>query len=284
MSAQVFRAVRDRLRSRRAPIAEDHGGGPSNSELHVWLRIPHILDAICAYVNDDSSLARLARVCRAFNEPALSVLYAHIEDILLFLQCLPRDLWTIKGLKKYKKYKELRFRRKMTQRDWDIFAVKAARVKALGPPLSNPYRGLHCAPRYDNDPTGVLFVPHDSVLDALTKRPIPILFPNLRVLTGALPNPLFSALLSPQLRHLDVTHENMEVFLNNEPSLPVLCPSIESLHILTFTGDVEKPFPTPRFIPQWSSLRSLTGSFCVDSALLDYLRGCQNLDKLELFP
>jgi len=92
---------------------------------------------------------------------------------------------------------------------------------------------------------------------------------------------LFSALLSPQIRHLDVTRENLEMFLDNERSLPVLCPSVESLHILTLMEDVRKPFPTSRFIPQRSSLYSLTGGFCVDSALLNDLRGRPKLGKLE---
>ncbi|EIW81177.1 hypothetical protein CONPUDRAFT_137239 [Coniophora puteana RWD-64-598 SS2] len=283
------KGVRGKRSSHECTAPVDLEDGSSNSELHPWTRIPHILEAICAYLNDIPSLARLARVCVAFNEPTLDALYANIEDFIEFLKCLPRDLWILKDLKKPKetssecdpvKEKVLHFRRKMTRNDWDSFMSKSVRVKTMGPPLANAHRTLHSSPKLVRG-LRVQYKVGESVLGAFAERPISIPFPKLRQLTGGLPTSVLSAVLSPSLRHLDITYSNLEDLDGDSAALAALCPSLESLHLVM-------PFPAIRsdllsqYVQRLEHLHSLTGWLPAPQTILEILRERSKLGALEL--
>lgn len=76
------------------------------------LYISEILFVISYYLQDDrKALARLARCCHAFSEPALSVLWSSVRSFSPFIPLLPptvKFLWvSIKSLKPLRHTEEL---------------------------------------------------------------------------------------------------------------------------------------------------------------------------------
>ncbi|KAF9238221.1 hypothetical protein BU15DRAFT_62634 [Melanogaster broomeanus] len=80
---------------------------------------------------DRRTLARLARTCRYFLEPALNVLYYEINDLLCLIKCMPDDLWVVNGKQLPLGHLEQSLKRPMTQSDWDIFLRYTRRVRSL---------------------------------------------------------------------------------------------------------------------------------------------------------
>ena len=75
--------------------------------MHRCLQIQEPLSIVFEYVHiprkaleDDplsaSSLARLARTCKAFQDPALDILWHSQYSLVPLLKCLPRDAWAWK--------------------------------------------------------------------------------------------------------------------------------------------------------------------------------------------
>ncbi|KAJ7727514.1 hypothetical protein DFH07DRAFT_782424 [Mycena maculata] len=71
--------------------------------MHRALRIPEVVEIICHYLSpvhgmrlskDQShDLARLARSCKAFSEPALDILWSFQDTITRVLDCMPSGVW-----------------------------------------------------------------------------------------------------------------------------------------------------------------------------------------------
>ncbi|KAH7925147.1 hypothetical protein BV22DRAFT_1129254 [Leucogyrophana mollusca] len=75
-------------------------------------------------IADGESLARLARTCRFFQEPALDALWAELESIHPLIRCLPGDVWMRRGSTVfYKKY--------LSPRHWITFHKYASRIRVL---------------------------------------------------------------------------------------------------------------------------------------------------------
>ena len=67
--------------------------------MHRCLQIQELLSIIFRYVRIQETLARIARTCTDFQDPALNMLW-HSQSILLPLyECLPQDAWVIKKKK-----------------------------------------------------------------------------------------------------------------------------------------------------------------------------------------
>ncbi|KAH7922174.1 hypothetical protein BV22DRAFT_1037812 [Leucogyrophana mollusca] len=113
--------------------------------MHRSLQIPEILDAIISkiyeppsadelldYWDDDYSLgvrvslARLARTCRTFRDPALDVLWSFLKSFDPLIRCLPQDLWM------HDDDGFLEFTRPLRASDWVIFQRYAQRVRVFG--------------------------------------------------------------------------------------------------------------------------------------------------------
>jgi len=70
----------------------------------MWqLLPPQALEAIFIHIRDDASdsltgdcqLARLARVCKHWSEPALKLLWSHCSDLTLLVHTLPVEILAI---------------------------------------------------------------------------------------------------------------------------------------------------------------------------------------------
>ena len=67
--------------------------------MHHCLQIPELLSIIFRYVHTQETLARLARTCTDFRDPALNVLWHTQSTLLPLFKCLPRDAWVMKKRK-----------------------------------------------------------------------------------------------------------------------------------------------------------------------------------------
>ncbi len=68
----------------------------SSSIQHRTLHIAEVFRNICDDA-DHKTLAILARTCRAFQEPALQVLWSILSDFGPLVKCFPADVWVIEG-------------------------------------------------------------------------------------------------------------------------------------------------------------------------------------------
>ncbi|KAI9573115.1 hypothetical protein HD554DRAFT_2059143 [Boletus coccyginus] len=159
---------------------------------------------------DRRTLARLARTCRYFLEPALNVLYYEINDLLWLIKCMPDDLWVVNG-------KQLSFRRAMQQSDWDIFLRYARRVRSL---------------EFDRQCQSTTDV---NVYVALEKPPSSVvIFPRLVHFRCGEHRPeaihFLMHLLQPTVVHVDIDNlMSNPLTFDVLPLLPIRCPRIKQI-------------------------------------------------------
>jgi len=67
--------------------------------MHRCLQIQELLSIIFLYVRIPKTLARLARMCTGFRDPALNVLWHTQNSFLPLFKCLPPDAWVMKKKK-----------------------------------------------------------------------------------------------------------------------------------------------------------------------------------------
>ena len=72
---------------------------PHTKCMHRCLQIQELLSIIFQNVCIQETLARLARTCTDFRDPALNVLWHTQNTFLPLFKCLPRDAWVIKKKK-----------------------------------------------------------------------------------------------------------------------------------------------------------------------------------------
>ena len=64
--------------------------------MHAALQITEISEVIYKFL-DRPTLARLARTCRAFEEPALDALWKVVDGIEPVARLLPDSMWVLKN-------------------------------------------------------------------------------------------------------------------------------------------------------------------------------------------
>ncbi|EIW78874.1 hypothetical protein CONPUDRAFT_166753 [Coniophora puteana RWD-64-598 SS2] len=190
------------------------------------------------------SLARLARACKSFEDPALNVLHEEIDCFAALLTCLPEDLWTVEG-----PWLRLTFHRELLETDWDILARHTARVRIL-----------HQGSREEDHGK---FPPWPEVWEALNLCPIPVLFPRLHTLNCWMWTPEHVLcgryLFGPQLRNIRFSMTTGEL-LERIPDLATLCPLLESIELGTVLDHPSLSFTSDAFtnvVRQYPCLRTL---------------------------
>ena len=61
--------------------------------MHRCLLIQELLSIIFHHAHARKTLARLARTCKTFQDPALDILWCTQDTLLYLLKCLPCDAW-----------------------------------------------------------------------------------------------------------------------------------------------------------------------------------------------
>ncbi|EMD35041.1 hypothetical protein CERSUDRAFT_116547 [Gelatoporia subvermispora B] len=148
--------------------------------MHRCLQISEILYLVLRVLQGDpedhyialhpSTLAALARTCRAFREPALNILWERQNNIVGIIQCLPSGCWEYRHVREGRKGEMLSFMRSLVPRDWIRFIYYARKIKYLE--LSG--KGSDHRDRFPSDA---------ALLDLSTYRVSGALFPCLRKLS-----------------------------------------------------------------------------------------------------
>ncbi|OAX39072.1 hypothetical protein K503DRAFT_769843 [Rhizopogon vinicolor AM-OR11-026] len=195
--------------------------------VHVCLLPTEILLDIFTIIRDDkafiwmhpsrdySTIAALARTCRAFKEPALDVLWKNMDRLKPLISCLPEGV-------KVATNGEMSLRRPPFAEEWMIFSQYAYRIHSL----TIYYAGLDEM--------------SDLVAEALAFAQSSVMLPNLRTLEWLDDRdsflPLLRTLLVPTITSVTLT---TRLWLPWKPSfsksavlasLRSRCPSIRKLH------------------------------------------------------
>ncbi|KAI6104263.1 hypothetical protein F5141DRAFT_1029811 [Pisolithus sp. B1] len=109
--------------------------------MHPCLRITEILDLIISFMVDErihepgevcgirhQGIARLARTCKAFKDPALDVLWRTQPSLSPLIMCLPNHLWTVK---KEQSDWVVTLREEPSPKDWLSLQKYSHRIRAF---------------------------------------------------------------------------------------------------------------------------------------------------------
>ncbi|KAF8554790.1 hypothetical protein OG21DRAFT_1508570 [Imleria badia] len=164
--------------------------------MHAALQITKISEVVCEFL-DRPTLARLARTCRAFEEPALDALWKVIDDPEPFGSLLPDSMWTLEQepAGSDSRYKLLQ---PLSPQQWHLIQKYTSRITVLlSCPTDMPYA-----------------LPSNSRPQAIAAHwppsfePLPTLFPKLKAIESAYPRSdnvaLFHLFNGPSLNQLGI--------------------------------------------------------------------------------
>lgn len=207
------------------------------------------------------TLARLARTCRTFSEPALDVLWAHIDTLAPVVACLLRHVWS-------RHRHGLRLNGRILTSHWRDIEKYLTRVRALGKAGQSVMRtedGL-------------------ELVHTLCSHPWPSLLPRLEKLFWLGSNceypRLLLSLLTPTLTELHL-HAMSSPFMSSVlPILGAICPLIK--HFSNTGLHAAAPVPVSRAVVcGWHQLKALSTE-AVDGPALLHLSTLPSLEHLQL--
>ncbi|KAF8124903.1 hypothetical protein EV363DRAFT_1586640 [Boletus edulis] len=208
---------------------------------------------------DKSDLASLARICRAFKEPALDVLWKELDDLSPLTQCIPDASHQLSPNNRTRS-----FSRPLTQTEWDTlqrYTRRICRVMDFGSGL-------------DEKSIEILLKPP-------TTQP---LFPKLRYLiykhTNAEPTHLFH-LPFPSLVFIWINSDDPRWFQDSLGSLSEVSPNVNGLHLHMHQSDVTFDKLVSKCICRWQNLRTVDfPNICLDVEALAHLSRVPALTRL----
>ncbi|KAG2156422.1 hypothetical protein DEU56DRAFT_234738 [Suillus clintonianus] len=207
------------------------------------------------------TLACLARTCRAFSEPALDVLWAHIDTLGPVVACLPRHVWS-------------RHRGSLRTgggciliTHWWGIEKYLVRVRALG-----------------NSGRRVTADMSTELVHALCGHPWPFLLPRLQKLMwtdGSYESThLFCKLLSPTLTDFHLHAKGNLLMLSVLSSLGAICPLMKSFSTTGLDSAASVPV-SAAVVCGWHQLKTFSTE-AVDGPALLHLFSLPSLEFLEL--
>ncbi|KAJ7614436.1 hypothetical protein FB45DRAFT_802342 [Roridomyces roridus] len=253
--------------------------------MHRGLGIPEILSNICELTPDDTerdlhcldsdtnhTLAALARTCRAFQNPALDVLWNSQFTILNVIRCMPEDIWEWPdqepdGDEEEEEVSPIHLKRPVFPEDWERPLFYARRVR-------------HFAFSSDE------YVP-SACYDVLrVSLPVEHLFPNIESLqwytkqSHVFSNyPLF---LGPRLTTLDLGVCQSVVHLTMLLGLATQCPRLQEVTIRCSELEPSPQLQAFSFVAMHlKELRTLNVP-CLDGPSLDHLSSLASLEFMAL--
>ncbi|KAJ7613396.1 hypothetical protein FB45DRAFT_842767 [Roridomyces roridus] len=252
--------------------------------MHRGLGIPEILSNICELIPNDTerdlhcldsgtnhTLAALARTCRAFQNPALDVLWNSQFTILNVIRCMPEDIWewTDEELDEDDEDEEvspIALKRPVFPEDWE--------------------RPLYYARRVRHFALGDEHVPSACYDILRVSLPAEHLFPKIETLqlyttqSHVFPNyPLF---LGPRLTTLHLGVCQSVVHLTMLLDLATQCPRLQEVTIRCSELEPSPQLQAFSFVAiHLKELRSLNVP-CLDGPSLDHLSGLASLEFMAL--
>ncbi|KAJ7807031.1 hypothetical protein B0H13DRAFT_2686562 [Mycena leptocephala] len=207
-------------------------------------------------LNRDSAqtLAGLARTCKAFQDPALDLLWKSQYTVMNVLNCMPGDIWEVLD---DTDAEEVRLKRPVLPSDWERPLIYSHRVRHFKYQLSCSH------------PDSAAF--YEMLRMCLPPEP---LFPNIESLlwetsdTALLPH--FRLFIGPRLTSLTVSTFQSASHLSLLPALATQCPLLQEVCILTSDGLPGRCEAISFFVKQLTRLESLEVP-CLDAVALDHL-------------
>ncbi|KAJ7633900.1 hypothetical protein DFH06DRAFT_1479475 [Mycena polygramma] len=234
--------------------------------MHRCLEILEVVSLICD-VSSQKSLARFARVCKAFRDPALSdVLWEEQLTLLNLLHCMPRDIWTEPD-----EDGDMALVRPVLPADWDRALSYACRVKRFN--FDDRFRRLRYPGTAEFLETLRLCVPGHQ------------LFPNLQSLgwysyhEDTLPH--VRLFLSPRLTDLGLSILQSAAHLSLLPIVATQCLLLKDVYISSSDELVGLSQTTSMLVLGLYHLRVLTIPTLGNDAL-EHLAQLPYLSELEL--
>ncbi|KAK6996956.1 hypothetical protein R3P38DRAFT_3068816 [Favolaschia claudopus] len=232
--------------------------------MHRGLHILEVVELICAAA-DPSTLAALARTCRALQSPALTVLWETQSELTNLLSCLPSDVWETHPSLPY--HHSFSFRRPIVPSDLPRLLFYAARVKNL----------------YVQRPNSISWSIYAALSLALPEYP---LLPNLRHLSWRPTEDACShirMLVGQKLRSIILDLDGTELVRRQIlPYLAAFHPDLTDIHIYPMfsnsSATLESVYSTIRSMKYLRDLYVAT----VDSSTLLHLAQLPHLSHLRL--
>ncbi|KZT74788.1 hypothetical protein DAEQUDRAFT_807107 [Daedalea quercina L-15889] len=241
--------------------------------------LPREICSILISDEDFTTVAVLARTCRAFFEPAIDALWRSLPSLALLLYLLPRDAWTVSFEKTASR--TLSFQRALVPSDFSRFHIYTPRVRVLG--------ATHGHTRWRLG-TSYYKLSREALQTLYASRPTPLLFPNLRRLE---PIPHITSVASMLFApHMESVALRIEPDFDEDPRalytllrLPEKSPNVTRLVIKPiFTSS---PLIADAVMELASALKDLTvfsmQTVPVSAAALPVLAGLPELKWLDLY-
>ncbi|KIJ69504.1 hypothetical protein HYDPIDRAFT_165024 [Hydnomerulius pinastri MD-312] len=233
--------------------------------MHRVLWIKEVVYNICWFLGDQAgdkpdnvTLARLARTCRFFHDPALTHLYNCTSISQLIMRCLPKDLWMLKDQYVY-------FVRVPDAKDWEVLLKYGRYVQEI------EWRD----PAVDTDVYHILSCPPTGAT----------LFPNLLYAWwGDVPQ-LARIVVGPKLVTLRLDLEAVQIGLAESSiliSLASLCPAIEYLGILSTEPTFYLSQAISACVRIWTRVRAIVQCQLIDNAPLVHFALLPNLETMYI--
>ncbi|KAJ7918809.1 hypothetical protein B0H13DRAFT_2321119 [Mycena leptocephala] len=238
--------------------------------MHPALQVVELVEIICAQVaearpphaSESRSLARLARTCTIFLNPALNVLWRHQGTILNVLRCMPSDLWCITETKPFDDEPtiidlKIVLLRPVTFAHWERFLFYSHRVKSFSVADQGSLETQEVYEILSSDfPESYIF----PNLQKLNWRPTPTeSFPHVRLF------------LSPRITYLRLAIESVSD-LSILSTMALKFPGLTIVRLATFVSNMVAIPAISEFVCALRNLESLVVSGLNRAALLHIAR------------
>ncbi|KAK7044488.1 hypothetical protein R3P38DRAFT_3176739 [Favolaschia claudopus] len=241
--------------------------------MHQCLQVVEIVSLVCEEI-EKRSLPSFARVCKAFNDPALDVLWRHQDSLGNILRCMPAGIWEELYDADEDEITWL-MNRPVLLSDWERPLVYAHRVKSFN------YDGRFPYP-VSGRPTSAGFL--KSLELCFPWKPFK-LFPNLQTLS------FFSRsegtfeyirlFLGPQINDLYLARPQTAAHLSLLQTIAAECPLLKDLEIQYPNQELDYKATFSALVLELDRLESIILP-CLDNFALEHLARLPGLKSLTL--
>ncbi|KAI5999515.1 hypothetical protein EDD15DRAFT_2237295 [Pisolithus albus] len=252
--------------------------------MHHCLLIDEVLNNIFSWLGPGATLCNLARTCRAFHEPAATIIWQKLENFSPILRLLPEATRT--EPREHEPGPPIVLTRPLTLEEWSM-------VKRLSQRVRNLHAFVNQRPHsYSITPGSLSFLLHPPGDESLES-----LFPNVQDLTfhcEGLPSleavcwqdnvlTLLCILIRPQLSRLELHLDGRLYALLNASGILASCPNLRMLYTSPATLETQEG-DRVTVAPTISSLQSLETARIFDASwdLLASLAQIKTLQRLLL--
>ncbi|KAK7039637.1 hypothetical protein R3P38DRAFT_2900956 [Favolaschia claudopus] len=237
--------------------------------MHRCLHLLEIVSLICQRI-EKSSLPSFARVCKAFSDSALDVLWRHQDSLFNLLRCMPDGIWN-EATDEEEDEENWSLNRPVLPSDWQRPLAYSRRVKWF---------------TYDERKRPGRPLSFDFFESFRLCLPWKHLFPNIQTLTFNSCNEwsfqFMRIFLGPRLNRLTLGKPQSAAHLSLLPNIAMECPLLKTLEIQFFSKDkLDAKFSISALVVGLGRLESLSVP-CLDNIVLEHVAQLPSLTSLTL--